>query len=489
MNTPRPPTNRPAAGRRPPAPAVPPKKGPRWGWLEWFVVSQTALPALLFLPGVSAVRTANRVSAYAVALAAWASLSRRPRPAGAPPTGFPARPWLLFSIAWLVLSVAHPNTYSMAAGFGQVLLYVAVLSPAFWAGDALESPRQVGRLMAVLFLCNALSATVGLGQAFYPDRLNPPVIPAMNNQFQGEDVTYEAGGVKIIRPCGLTDTPGAAAPAGGAAALIGLCWALRPVAWWKRLGSLGLAFVGVAVIYYTQVRLAMVMLAVCGVVLTTTWALRGEFRNALALAAGGVGLIVGALAWVSARAGEDVVGRFGTLLGGDPGKLYGASRGSYVEEALYQVLPDYPLGTGLGWWGTIYSAFGDPSRPSPVWVEVMVPAWVYDGGLPLLVGYGGAVLAAVYDSARVALTTKDRDLSFWGAVVLAQNVGVVASCFSYVVFLSPLGVQFWLLAAVLNAADARTRAVGVGVGPRVPRPRGLPGGWPWRRPSGPAAGR
>ena len=84
----------------------------------------------------------------------------------------------------------------------------------------------------------------------------------MQNIFGGEDLMYEmAAGRKILRPCGLTDTPGAVSPAGATAALIGLCWALRPIAFWKRLASLGLAFVGVAVIYFTHVRSAMVMLA------------------------------------------------------------------------------------------------------------------------------------------------------------------------------------------------------------------------------------
>ena len=56
----------------------------------------------------------------------------------------------------------------------------------------------------------------------------------MNNALQGEDLVYEAGnGQKIMRPCGLTDSPGAVAPAGMAAALLGLCWALLPMAVWK----------------------------------------------------------------------------------------------------------------------------------------------------------------------------------------------------------------------------------------------------------------
>ena len=39
------------------------------------------------------------------------------------------------------------------------------------------------------------------------------------------------------------------------------------------------------------------------------------------------------------------------------------------------------------------------------------------------------------------------------------NLSIVATCFSFVPFLAPIGVQFWLLSATLHAADARTRPV------------------------------
>ena len=38
----------------------------------------------------------------------------------------------------------------------------------------------------------------------------------------------------------------------------------------------------------------------------------------------------------------------------------------------------------------IYASFGNTGVPTKVWVEVMWPAWIYDGGFPLLIGYVGA---------------------------------------------------------------------------------------------------
>src|SRR6185437_4152881 len=97
-------------------------------------------------------------------------------------------------------------------------------------------------------------------------------------------------------PCGLTDTPGAVAPAGMAAALFGLCWAVLPIAGWKRLASLGLAFVGMAAIYYTQVRFTIVMLGICLLALLALLALQGRARQVVLLSVLGAVVVLGASA-------------------------------------------------------------------------------------------------------------------------------------------------------------------------------------------------
>lgn len=458
---PRPP--RPPVGA---APAARPKAKPSrarermpWGWLELFVLSQTFLPALLFVPGLTVVRTPVRIAAYAIAPMIWLFVAwsgRRPvRGAGS----FPARPWLIFCAGWLALSIFHPNSYSVVAAAAQAALYLSVFSVAFWAPAALTSSRQLSRLMALLFLCNALSALVGVAQVFRPETFNPPVIPAMNNIFQGEDMVYESGGRKILRPCGLTDTPGAVAPAGMAAALFGLCWALLPIAAWKRAASLGLAVVGMAAIYYTQVRLTIVMLGICLLTVMGLLVLQKRWRQVVLLTVLGAVVILGSSAWVVRSSGSAVTERLMTLFTNDPAKLYQESRGGFVQHAFEEVLWEYPLGYGMGWWGMIQASFGDPHRPSPVWVEVMWPAWIYDGGFPLLLAYCGAIAVAMLDSLRITLRSKDRTVAYWGAVIVAFNLSILATCFSFVAFLAPLGLQFWLLAAVLHAADAQSRPV------------------------------
>ncbi len=451
-----PPLQQPRPARPRPAQADP-SRMPPWGWLELVVLSQTLFSALLFVPGISKARTAIRVAAYLVAPLAWFYVARRNRtPAGS--DSFPARPWLIFSAVWLMLEVMHPNSHTLKSAAAQAALYIAILSPALWAPAALASRKQVGRLLAILFVCNALSTVVGIGQVFRPATFNPPDMPALKNIYGGKNLMYETDdGRVIMRPSGLTDTPGSASLAGVTAALVGLCWALRPIGFVKRMLCLGAAFLGIAVIYFTHVRMALVMLAFCLVALIGLFILQRNWRQAALLTTGGVLAFVGAFLWALRSVGSSVAERFGTLVTSDPGTLYRTNRLSFLQHAFNTLAWDSPLGAGMGWWGMTHAYFGNSSIHTDVWVEVMWQAWIQDGGIPLLIGYVGAVAIALYDSTRIALTSPDREIAYWGAVIVALNLSVLVSCFSSVLFLSPSGVQFWLLAAVLHAADYRAR--------------------------------
>ena len=66
------------------------------GLLEWFAVAQTALPALLYLPGNQQSRSALRAAAFLVSIAAFAFwyLHRQ----GTYPVRHPATRWLLLVV-------------------------------------------------------------------------------------------------------------------------------------------------------------------------------------------------------------------------------------------------------------------------------------------------------------------------------------------------------------------------------------------------------
>jgi hypothetical protein len=442
--------NRNAATRRP----TPPRK---WGWMEVFVLSQSFFPAMLFIPGLSSLRLLTRVAAFLIAPLFWFLIycyGKHLRGG----ENFAVRPLLLGVSGWLGLCLIHPDTNWPIAGIAQIGLYVSIFSPVFWVGWVLHSPRQISRLMGILFICNAFSAALGIAQVFRPDTFNPPVIPALSTEFGRLALTYTADdGRQIIRPCGLGDTPGQASTAGAMACLIGLAWALRPIAWWKRIASLGLAFLGVAVIYYSQIRALMVVLVICLFVLTIMFILQRSIGKATLLIFGSTVLIGGALIWVSQTVGSSVVTRFGTLWTSDPFKLYSDNRGGFITSTFDHVLVQNPLGMGLGRHGQIYDYFGNRAY-TPIWVEVQWPAWAVDGGFLLMGGYVIAIILAMFDTFRVALTTTDRELADWAAVVVAANLSIVAATFSQIVFLAPIGLQFWLLSSAIHVADYRVKA-------------------------------
>jgi hypothetical protein len=240
--------------------------------------------------------------------------------------------------------------------------------------------------------------------------------------------------------------------------LIGLAFALRPIAWWKRLMSIGLAFAGISVIYYSQVRMILLMLVICLIVLGVILVMQRNFTHATLLTGLSFGTIAGALTWVASTSGWSVVERFVGLLDTNLAEKYQSSRGGFVRHTFDTLIWEYPFGAGLGWWGTIYGVFGNKSVPSTIWVEVMWPAWVIDGGVPLMFLYVVAIGLAMADTLRIALRSRDRELQFWAGVVFASNLSVIATTFSYVSFVTAIGLQFWLLAAVIHAADLRVRA-------------------------------
>ncbi len=230
---------------------------------------------------------------------------------------------------------------------------------------------------------------------------------------------------------------------------------MRPIGWIRRAACVGLAFVGLAVIYYTQVRATMLVLVLCFLVLILLFLLRCRelTSNALMLGGGALGLFVGSFFWVARRLSTQGANRFLNLVSTDLVDSVRTSRGGFLHETFTVVIWDYPLGNGMGWWGMMYVMFQNTSKVSLVWVEIMITGWIVDGGIPLLVLYSGAILAAVANSVRIALKSRDPNIAFWAAVVSAQNVSTVVLCFSYPAFVSPIGQIFWLMNAALHAAD------------------------------------
>jgi hypothetical protein len=255
-----------------------------------------------------------------------------------------------------------------------------------------------------------------------------------------------ASGEWIPRPMGLTDIPGGAASSGLYATLLGLGITLaKPFRHARLVGLLSMT-AGMICIYLCQIRAMLVMLGICTLVLFTMFVISGRLsRLALGLFIGGAIALVGFYLAFS-LGGETVTSRLATLVEADPGSVYQKNRGRMIASALTELLPEYPLGAGLGRWGMINQYFGDPENS--VWAEVQWPGWIIDAGIFMFVAYPAAILTMLVSVVRVALKSTGADEGIWPEIVVAYAVGTLALTFSYPIFMSNGGIDFWLLTAV-----------------------------------------
>ena len=169
------------------------------------------------------------------------------------------------AIVYIAAMVFHPFTSSTLAGIAQLVLYVSVMAPVFWAPAVVRGPDHLARLMTLLLICNGINAFVGVMQVYDPGRWMPQEMSRLvtESEFGLGAVTYQGPNGLIVRPPGLFDNPGAVAGPGMYAALLGLVFVTSASALWKRgararCGS----FAGVAAIYLSQVRVSLVVLVI-----------------------------------------------------------------------------------------------------------------------------------------------------------------------------------------------------------------------------------
>jgi hypothetical protein len=213
---------------------------------------------------------------------------------------------------------------------------------------------------------------------------------------------------------------------------------------------------GMTALYLSQVRAVLVMtgIAVSAVVLILAW--RRDLARLGTLAVAAAVVAVTAYGAAMSLAGPSVARRVATLTAERPGAVYYRERGHFLADAFEKTLPQAPLGSGLGRWGMVASYFGRDTGPgggdNGVWVEMLWTAWT--------VARGRAPAGAP-------------ELPFWGAVVLAQGVGAFSLTFSYPIFLSQPGMEFWLLNAALFAvtreATRQARLRAAAPAPAAPR--------------------
>jgi hypothetical protein len=427
-----------------------------WGFPELFVISQTALPALLYLPGTQGIRLPLRFSAFAISLAAfaWWQVNAQHR---TPP--HKAYPWVAATMGLLALMISNPYTSSLVGGLAHMMVYFAVMSPLFWAPGYVRTPEHLARLLGILLICSGLNAMVGVLQVYDPARWMPAELSRVVTEgaYGLGAVTYIGpNGQRIVRPPGLFDTPGAVAGPGMFAALLGVIFGLSPIAPWKRAGSFALAGAGIAAIYLSQVRISLVVtLLMFGIYAATlVFQKRAAKATAFALLAGGI--VVGSFILAVTLGGESVFSRFMTLFADDPLAVYYRARGVQLDITFSQLLFEYPLGAGLGRWGMAAAYFGTPGLQG-IWAEIQITGWMIDGGVLMIVLYGGALVATGVAQYRLAMQPYYPRIAVCAAAVFAANLGIAAMVFSFTPFVTQIGIQYWFLAGALHGVACNYR--------------------------------
>jgi hypothetical protein len=414
------------------------------GWMYAYVVAQLVCQVALLVPGFGQARPLFRSASFGTSLAILLLVQ------GAPLVRHPVRLALGAVLGVLALSALNPEAGSPLATLASFCFQLAILAPIFWVARLRAPEQALERLLILLWLFSTASATVGVLQAWFPGRFQP-AISSYSVRNLGALMIPTASGIWIPRPMGLTDTPGGAGAGGYYATLLALGIAILKPFRYARPAAAASAVVGMTCLYLCQIRTLVVMLVIGLVGILGLSAAAGRVpRFAFIVFSAGALFVVGII-FAVALGGDTTLTRFEQLITSDPRQAYQVSRGEYLEHAIDIMLPRYPLGAGLGRWGQMANYFGnEPHRNLNA--EIQWLAWVIDGGFPLLIAYPIAILLVAWNAVSIALKRTTARLETWATIVAGYNLGGMALTFSYPIFMSTIGLEFWLVNAALIQA-------------------------------------
>jgi hypothetical protein len=417
-------------------------------WIQWFILLQIVCQ-LVLLTSLAAgpFRVIIRVAAFGVSLLFLVLLPRtqgKPHPAAWPAIGV---------MVILLVEFFHPTTNNTLSGIAQIALYLAILAPLFWAPRLSLDRRALRAVLLTLWGFHALSASFGILQVYVPGKFQPElstVVAAKGSGYVQSLSMKTSGGHRVLRPMGLTDTPGGAATSGFYVVLLGVGFLLTERRMLLRAVFVAGMFLGMTCLYLCLIRGMIVVLACCVISLMGMLALRGSRAKLTTLIMILACVIMVSFFWAVSVGGAVIVKRLASITTKSPTETYYKNRGVFLDYTVNELLPKYPLGAGLGRWGMVNTYFADKSKPG-IWAEIQWTAWLLDGGVPLTLAYLVTLGVALATMWKIALRRDIGDLWLWGAVMLAYNVGAVANTFSYPLFASQPGMEFWMLNAAVFA--------------------------------------
>ena len=424
-------------------------------WIRWFILIQIFTQLAIISP-LGGARTLLRMAAFGSSLAFLLLVRGR--------AGFhPARNVGMMVIVWLALSVLHPTAAALPAALAQLGLYLSIIAPLFWVPRLTVGTVTLRNLLVILWVFHSIGSGVGVLQVYFPGHFQPnmsPVLLALGNGYVESLKIVTSGGVRVFRPMGLTDVPGGASSSGLYAVVLGIGMFLTTEKRWLSSAAIGTVLVGMMCLYLSQVRALMVITGISIVAVTGVLVVRRDYKRLSGFSVVLVVVVIGSFRGAVSLARQSVETRVGSLTSATPGQVYQRNRGQFLSQAFEDLLPEYPLGAGMGRWGMMQSYFGDHSNPNEgLWAEIQWNGWILDGGAPLMILYVWTIVVTLLMTFRVARGPPRGDpaVALWATVILGYSVGTCALTFSYPVFLSQTGMEFWLLNAVMFTA-ARTQA-------------------------------
>jgi hypothetical protein len=421
--------------------------------VQWFVALLLICQVLLLFPEFAGVRLFIRMAAFGASLLALAAVR------GAIRQRHPSYTLGALTVGTVAIAVFHPDTTNLVAGAAQAALYASVLAPLFWVPRLRADTGVLRQTVLILFAFHTASAVLGVLQVYYPGFFQPPVSSIVASKGKGyleSLMITTASGARVFRPMGLTDIPGGAAISGLYAVLFGAGFFLTRRSIWVMGPTAAAMAVGMTALYLSQVRAVLVMTGIALAVLVAILIRRKDVARLGTLGFVAAAVLAGGYVAAMSLAAPSVARRVASLTAARPGAVYYQERGHFLVDAFTKLLPEAPFGRGLGHWGMMAAYFGGGEEAGrSVWVEIQWAGWIVDGGAPLALFYLVSLAAALWMAWKVASGRAPRsapDLPFWGAVVLAHGIGAFALTFSYPIFLSQPGMEFWLLNATLFAA-------------------------------------
>ncbi|MCE9564914.1 MAG: hypothetical protein K8U57_23010 [Planctomycetes bacterium] len=367
---------------------------------------------------------------------------------------FPLAPIVVFLLGVVSLGLLHPALNTSVSGIATVAFYLAIWAPIFWVTRITITPLVLANMLLLLWAFNTLSAGLGVLQVYNPDRFapNPEFVKKSLGVYADGLLVQLNDGRQVYRPFGLTDSPGGAAASGSFAALVGLLL-VGARGWGPRILGGGSVAISMFCIYLSYIRSLLVVTLISIFGLVVALVVRGQGGRASGIVGVATVAMIGAFVWAVA-VGAGVEERFATLLEDNPAKVYHSNRGIFLEETLVGDIPRYPMGAGLGRYGMMYSYFGTSTNPDspPLWAEIQPTAWVFDGGILLLLSGYGALIGTVVLATRFAIRVRDDSVAALAAVVAGFDLSILINTTSYCNFLSQGGMMFWVINAALYVA-------------------------------------